>query len=836
MALGNDDLVKRANDLLGRALAITADERGPWLRAQCGADDALHDLVARLLRIAESTSDPTWLREGLAAPGLVLTAKPLDGPAAPGDVIGQYRVAEELGRGGMAVVYRAERADAAFETPVALKMLRYGHSSKEAIARFAEECRILARIRHPRIASLLDAGVTPAGLPYFVMERVEGISIDRYVEEQRLPLSQRLRLFVQVAQAVEFAHRNLVVHRDIKPSNILVTAEGQAKLLDFGIAKVSTPDDTSNATLTGQRFLTPAWASPEQLRGLPVATASDVYQLGMLLYLLTTGQTPRGGASSDPAVVARTLEETVTTRPSVAVANASSESIERAFGVPAARLQRRLKGDLDTIVMRALDLDPERRYPSAEALIDDIERFSTGRPIKARPNSAFYLFSKLVQRHQWTSLAVATLAVVTLGFAVLMSFQARRLAMERDRANSEAELAKQVSQFLKDVFKVSDPSQARGSHVTARELLDKLAGEIDQRLPEPSAKKAELHMTVGQVYRGLGLYKEAEPHYRNALEIYRHLPTGGGVAELSAQADLGVLLREEGRLDEAQTLLESTLQARKQLLGPEHPDTLTVMHNLAAIMTDRQDNAKVEPVLRELYAVRTRVLGPDHIDTLRTLINLAVTEKRLNRLDDAERDLRTAVDGLTRTLGRDNPSTLAARVNLAALLTGEDGQSEGERMLEEVLADSDRVLGADSTLSQVALQNLAIVYEGRKEFGEAEKLYRRSLASLLRTVTVDHPQVINTQHNLGLVLAVQNKELDGAAVLLQTSLASARRVQGEDSPLVARGLAALAILAERRGQRREAITQLRAAVDHGFDGPALLIYLKAVTADPAYRH
>ncbi len=814
----------RANRLFAEALEQPEEERTAWLRRACAGDDALGAMVLQLLLLADSAGeDPTWLKGGLAAQASMLGALFDDAPLSAGTQLGNYLVREEIGRGGMAVVYSAERADGAFDHPVALKMMKRGLASAEAMARFHDERRILARIRHPHIATLLDAGVSEHGQPFFVMELVDGAPIDRYVAANRLGLRARLALFLQICEAVGFAHRNLVVHRDLKPSNILVTQEGVVKLLDFGIAKVASDDDeAAELTRADQRFLTPMWASPEQLRGHVVATASDQYQLGLILFLLVTGRSLRDGQSTDPIEMARSLDATTTTRPSAAVARATGAEIEEKFGMTAARLQRSVRGDLDTIVARALDLEPERRYPAVPQLADDVKRYLDGRPITARPDSAWYRLGKLAKRNRVASSLVAALGILLLGLAVVMSVQAGRLARERDRANREAELSKQVTGFLMQVFQSSDPSKSRGNQVTTREILDKMAAELDTKMQETSAIKAELQTTLGQVYRSLGIHDRAETFYRAALDAYDALDGPESESALKAQSRLATNYREMGKLDQAQEILERLIPIAARVFGEQHAETLNDMNTLGAIYADRQDNERAGALFERVSQARLATLGPEHIDTLRTQVNLAVNLRRRGKQKEAQALLQSTTEVLTRTIGADDPTTMAARANLAGVVSDLGGLKESKRLFADLLEDADRVLGPDNTLSSVAIQNLAWIAEENDDRPAAEKLYRRALESLSRKLIPDHPQVINAKHNLGLTLVVMNKDLDQAERLVNESYDAARRVQGDKSYLVARNLFALALLSTRRGHVDSAIEFFQRAVQSGFDDPDLL--------------
>ena len=513
--VSDNQLWQRADAILDEALDLPPGERAAFLDRACGGDAQLRALVERLLNAAE-IEDPGF-KSGGALQGSFgdnfrqeLTKSD---EVPPGTLIGRYRIVREIGRGGMAKVYLAERADGQFRQEVAVKLLESGISTSQIARRFDRERQILAQARHPGVARLLDGGTGPGGRPYLVMEYVDGRPIERYCDEERLSVPDRLRLFLQVAQAVEDAHRNLVVHRDIKPSNILVTGEGHAKLLDFGIAKLLDPTATSGEALTGSaiRLMTPAWASPEQVRGNPVTTASDVYQLGLLLYLLLTGCFPYDVGDGNPAARMLAIAQEEPVKPSVAVTAPqtcgvapgqeprTAEEIARARGTTPARLRRMLSGDLDAIILMALCKEPDRRYGSVAQLIDDLERFFAGRTISARPDTWTYRTGKLIKRHSaaFTAAALAALIGLALGLAYTSE-----LMQERDRARRQAE-------FLGELFEGTSPGGAQGEALTPRQLLDRGVARVELELKGEPELQADLLEDLGNMYRNLGLHQEA---------------------------------------------------------------------------------------------------------------------------------------------------------------------------------------------------------------------------------------------------------------------------------------------------------------------------------------
>ena len=479
------------------------DERKAYVRQRCPTDADLRDEVLRLLDADEMG------HALLDAPAvdLAATAPPPDGT---GTTIGPYRLRRRLGEGGMGAVFLAER-DRDFQQQVALKLVKRWMLSEELSRRFEAERQILASLDHPNIARLLDGGVTDDGQPYFTMEYVEGQPITTYCDERGLSIDARLRLFCTVCRAVQHAQQNLIIHRDLKPSNILVSSNGAVKLLDFGIAKVI--DSAAGAeprARTGVRLLTPGYGAPEQIRGQPVSTATDVFALGVVLYELLTGESPHAGSSVTEIEAA--VLETVPAKPSAA---------DFALGPARPYSSRALRGDLDTICLTALRKESAERYPSASALLDDVVLFQQRRPIRARPLTLSYQWGKFIGRNRGR--VVAALAAV-IGVALLVGVYTVRLAQERDRAQLEATKAAEVARFVTDLFAVSDPQRSLGATITARELLDRGARRLDSELKDQPEVRAAMLSAIGRSYRGLGLFERATEFLEAARQIYVSLP------------------------------------------------------------------------------------------------------------------------------------------------------------------------------------------------------------------------------------------------------------------------------------------------------------------------
>jgi serine/threonine-protein kinase len=594
-----------------------------------------------------------------------------------GERIGAYRVISLIGEGGMGTVFRAVRDDDQYLKQVAIKLVKPGMDTAFVLNRFRYERQILANLEHPYIARLLEGGTTEDGLPYFVMEYVEGRPITRYSAEAKLSLPQRLTLFRAVCEAVAYAHQNLVIHRDLKPSNILVTPEGVPKLLDFGIAKLLAPEllsETTERTLTAMRLMTPDYASPEQVRGEPVTTATDVYSLGVVLYELLTGRRPYQFENFSASEIERVICQTEPEKPS-AVAHGA-----------AAKLRWQLAGDLDNIVLMALRKEPERRYRSVEQFSEDIRRHLAGLPVLAREDRLGYRISKFVQRHKvGVSFAVALL-VLLVAFAITMAIQATRIARERDRANQKAATAEEVTRSLVGLFEIADPSEAKGSVITTREILDKGAERIVRELHDQPEVQARLMDTIGRLYGNLGLYDKAATLLEQALEIRQRTLGQEHLEVAESLTNLGVVLKDKGDLEAAEPMLRRALAIRQKLLGEAHLAVALSLNDLGLVLRDKGKPDEAEQLHREALAMRRKLGGEEHPDVAQSLNNLALVLRDKGQGDEAEPLYRKALALRRKLFGEEHPDVAISLNNLAGLLFGRGRYDEAEQLFRDALA------------------------------------------------------------------------------------------------------------------------------------------------------
>ncbi|MGE0128903.1 MAG: tetratricopeptide repeat protein [Blastocatellales bacterium] len=791
----NPERWRRIEDLFRAVIDRPAAEREAYLTRVSGDDEELRREMLSLL--AYETSEG-FIEDPIASAALSFTAEPKDD--LTGERIGAYRVTRLIGRGGMGAVYEAARDDGQFDQQVAIKVIKRGMDTDFVRGRFLRERQILASLDHPRIARVFDGGATPNGLPYFVMEFVAGEPITNYCHGRGLSLNDKLKLFREVCSAVQYAHQNLVIHRDLKPSNILVADDGAPKLLDFGIAKLLMPDprEAVTQTETAYRMMTPDYASPEQARGLAVATTTDVYSLGVLLYELLTGRRPYQFKTSSPAEIERAIRDTETEEP--------SKVVGRMTGAPA-RLARRLAGDLDNIVMMAMRKEPERRYQSVEQFSEDIRRHLEGLPVVARKDTFGYRAGKFARRHKAGVIILALLAIL----AVAMTIQAAFIARERDRANQEAATAEAVTRSLVTLFEIADPSKSSGNVITARELLDQGAEKVVRELKDQPEVQARLMDTIGRLYQSIGSYDRAQPLLEEALKLRRQ-SLGPEHPDVAASLNhLAEVVYLKGDYEGSESLFRESLAMRRKLLGVEHKDVAESLNNLASTLRERGNLGETEPLLREALAMRRKLLGEEHSDVAESLNDLGRLLSEQGKFDEAESLYRQALEMRRKLLGADHPRVAINLNNLAAMLQEKGDYKGAEPLFREALAMRRKLLGEEHPDVAISLGNLASLLQDLREYDEAERLYRQTLAIRRRVLSEEHPRVTITMNNLATLLQAK-KDYVGAEALFRQALAIRRKVLGEERPEVATSLNNLAGLLYDKGEYDGAELMYRRAI------------------------
>jgi eukaryotic-like serine/threonine-protein kinase len=793
----------RASRHLDRVLDLPPGDR----------DDCVATIRAEDPDIATDVEAMLAQHRQLSAEGFMESATPIAPveSSLAGVIVGAYTLMTPIGHGGMGSVWLARRSDGRYEVSVAVKLLNAALVGRGGEERFRREGTILARLAHPHIARLIDAGVSNTGQPFLVLELVEGQHIDAYCNDAGSSIEDRIRLFLDVQSAVAHAHANLIVHRDLKPSNVLVTSDGQVKLLDFSIAKLIEDEGASRLTREAASAMTPKYAAPEQITGAAITTATDVYALGVLLYELLSGQHPCGGPFGSHAEYTRAIVENEPLRLSAAAATGNSEAgAEHAAkrGTTPDRLQRRLRGDLDTIVAKALKKDPAERYGSVAEFADDLRRHVEHQPITARPDAVGYRAAKFMRRH-WRSLVASAAAVLVL--ASLTGFYTVRLATERDRARLQAEKASKISELLTSVLISVDPYRTPGTdEPTVRNLLDAAAARISNELGDQPELQAEMFTVIGRTYERLGIYEKALPLLEQALGIGRRTVGSQHVRVAQSLNDLGVLQRELGNLAAAEPLLRESLATRRRLLGSVDKDVAVTLVELARVVKDRGHSAEAETLAVEALAIRQKVLGDEDRNTATSKNEVGLLLWERGDLDGAERLLRENVATSERLLGLDHPNVGASKGNLGNLLNAKGDAIGAEVLLRENVRVRRHVFGENHSEYAMSLPSLAGALESQGKLDEARELLEQAMRIAEPQLGAAHPRVITAGLDLARVRIARG---EGAAIegSLRRWLEARERLHpaGDWRIAQAQSLLAASLVAQRRYAEAEPL--MRAA-------------------------
>ncbi len=820
-------------EVFNSALDEKESERRAFVEMQMNGED--EDALQEVLELLSSHEES---EDFIEEPPSELAAEVFENGnrSSIGKTIGVYKIEKEIGHGGMGTVFLATRSDKEFDQKVAIKLLKRGMDTDAIILRFRYERQILAELNHPNIARLLDGGTTKNGLPYFVLEYIEGVPITEYCEQKKLELTERLKLFRQVCDAISYAHQNLIVHRDIKPNNILVNKEGVPKLLDFGIAKVlQTDSDTTNLTVAGERLMTPKYASPEQVKGEPITTATDVYSLGVLLYELLTGTLPYKIESASPKQIEEIISEKEPTLPSKEI-NPKSEI----------QNPKSLKGDLDNIALMALEKEPSKRYQNVGEFSSDIGRYLKGLPVIARKNTFVYRATKFVRRNAIAVAVAGIFSVFLIGFLINSQVQANRIAKEQKRSEK-------VLVFMKDIFKGNDPANAGKNDVSAREILDRGVLKIESELKNEPDVQAELFDTVGQVYQSLGEYEKAETLLEKSLQIRRDFFGENSKEIAQTLLHLGDVQRVRAKFDDAEKNLKKSLEIRRNLFGEKSKEVIPALYGLVSMNFDKKDFKTAESLAKERLEISRANFGDNHKETVGSLRDLGDVQMNLNELENAEKNIREAVK-IGDSLENLSEEVIDSNILLARLLffkkrefeeskkllnksqklgkefygethpqmiwilTNQAFHSEEQKKYDDAIEITNEIIdlqkklyGEKHSLIASAINRKASFYFRKEDWDEAEKFWQDALKMRKETLGEKHPSVTEILSNLGLV-SFEKGEYKKATETFESSLEIQRETMKETDYQIGFSLIGLGKSMTADGQAKNAEAILRKGV------------------------
>lgn len=832
------------------AIKLPPEQWDSFINERCGSDEAAGQ---RLLAMLQADQDDQAGNDAVGSAVIQQRSRIAQRPMP--QQIGPYSIIRELGRGGMGTVYLGEISRDGVDQQVAIKLLYVQAAPDFLRQRFQRERQLLARLRHAAIAGLIDAGESDDGEPYVVMEYVEGENLNVFADQKKFNLPARLELFLQLCGAISYAHSNLIVHRDIKPENVLVDPQGMVKLLDFGIAKLL-PGDGENdvaGTLTQAGAMTPPYASPEQILGQPITVQSDVYSLGVVLYELLTGQLPY-----DIPAGSSTLElerQICHSQPGPASQRVTPEQQPLIAG-------RRLRGDLDNIIFKAMHKEPARRYESVARLADDLQRYLEGLPVSARPDSLAYRTSKLISRNPLAAGATALLALSLLGFALVSRWQAVQIQQQRDTAQQETIAANQVADFMVDLFRVSDPKESDRQELSARDLLDRAAIKVNNEIDAAPLLRARLMHVLGMAYINLGDYdgiqlmrqaleirqqvegpdsllvanslnrignfqrefghlKEAEAALGQALEIRQRLATGPDQDLADSYNNFGLFLREIGSYEQAITMLERSIAMHQSLAGERAYALATPLHNLGQAKDALGKFSEARELFVESLEIKQRAGMTERATYANTLGALAAIEQDLGQFELALEHRQQSL-AIRRNVYTDaHPSLVSGLLGLASVQIDLGQLDAAAALLDEAMAAALKTGGQNSTtVARVHLLNgkLALAAD---DTDSAIDACQQSLNIYRQKMDGDNPSVLSAQHRLGVALLKAN-QLESAYSELSPVLAARQKTLAANHPSLLASMVAMAQFHELKGQAEQALEYARAVAASSLAEPSYI--------------
>ncbi|PAU93630.1 hypothetical protein CK503_10775 [Aliifodinibius salipaludis] len=780
---------EKVNQIIDTALNLDLDKRSTYIKKKCQGKELLYKEVIKLLDSIEQSETEEFL-EGThgypqnLAQDLFNSENSKSASAMIGKTVGRYEITELIGHGGMGSVYKAERADGAYDRKVAIKILRHGMDTPSNIARFKRERNILANLDHPHIAQMLDGGLTDQGLPYLVMEYVNGVPLLSYCNRHQLTVTERLQLFENVCAAVNHAHKNAIIHRDLKPSNIFVTEKGVVKVLDFGIAKLVNPSRNENIfkTRTGARILTLGYSAPEQLETQAITTATDAYVLGILLYELLVGQHPfdleKKGLTEIEEVI-RTTNPPLPSTKFKQLTEAKKEEISSNRCIKPAELYKILSGDLNAILMKALRKEQDKRYSSVEQLLEDLSRRRSDLPILARQDSFRYSASKFMKRHKTGFAVIAAFLVLILSFS---AFYTWKIAKERNKAQLEAKKAREVSTFLADMFRASDPTVNPQDTVTATTFLQRGKERINQLNNQPEVKSELLHV-IGRAHVNIGEYDKAQPLLEQSLDIRKNTFNSSHPMVATGLSDMAKLQKNKGNFAKAESLERKTLEIQRATLGPNSIETGKTMSALAYVIGRQGDHQAADSIYQKALKLQRANPEAGDSDIASTISDWAFSLRQLGKYEKAATLKKEALTIWRNQYGEIHPYVLE-QLNDLAIVEEERGDfAKADSFYQKALSVNRQLYDEPNPNTAQLLNNIGTTNIKAGRYDKAEPYLKKSLAMRKEILRPMHPSMAESYINLGR-LYIDMEKYQEALQLIQKGLKIDKEQYGDDHPYV----------------------------------------------------
>ncbi len=729
----NREKLNTVKEIFGEALNLAASDREDFINRRCGHDSELRNEVISLINSFSHSED--FLESPLI---LIPEDKEVFRDPLIGTQIGSYLVEGEAGFGGMGVVYSGRRNDKEYEQKVAIKILRKGITSDYLLKRFQVERQTLANLQHHNIARLLDGGRTEDGLPFLVMEFIEGMPVTEYCDKNKLSIDEKLKLFIEVCNAVQYAHQNLVVHRDLKPGNILVTNEGVPKLLDFGIAKLLDEDLTDQGeglTHTGMWHLTPDYASPEQIKGEKVTTTADIYSLGVLLYQVLAGIQPYRITNKSPASISKFITGEKIVKPSEKLNGTAPSSDHEKIIIE--KTSRHLKGDLDNIVLKAMHLDPSRRYASVEQLSQDITRHLTGMPVLAQKDTTAYRLSKFIQRHRVGFVSSILFVLFLIASLVAIIWQAKVAAKERDYSQAEAAISENVNDFLQEMLSSADPTEA-GRDAKVYDVLKKASEDIGNNFADHPEIEAAIRKTIGKTLTNLGEYDEAKPHLLRSLELNKQYYGISNYHTAESMHEIALYYDWIGNFAASDSFYSACIKIFRE--NPDSPPraVASTLNDYGTLKQEQEKYGESLVLFNESYKIFLDNFGENDRDVASVSNNLGLTYESLNNLKDAEKYFEKSLDLYLKLYGPDRPEISTLYNNLAYIYIDEEKRDVAEDYFKKSLNLKIKTLGKGHSLVGLAFMNLGALQFTMKKFSDAEANLLTAMANFKNSLNGTH--------------------------------------------------------------------------------------------------